>query len=128
MSTDNLDSLVIPESPIKRDELMNLLKRYLRIVYSSDKFNFQRRYWGLSTDRKVLVVLLGEKARYLLGISEDDRLDPTRVSKLSEVKLGNAYPAIRKLEQRGLIENRGGEYRIPPERFNRVKKYVLSSN
>lgn len=124
MSTERLSELVIPEEPVDPEKLIRFLEPYLRIASDGDRFYFQDQYSRLSTRGKVLVILSGELARNSLGLSPDEWLSPVEIASLANLNLGTAYPAIRSLEQDGLVENNGGQYRISTSEFGSIVEQV----
>lgn len=121
MSTDRLDDLVIPEEPVDPTRLTRVLSPYLRLSGSSDShFHYQDQYFDLPASDQVLVVLAGELARSSLGLADDEWLTPVDISRIAELDLGTAYPAVRSLEQRGIVENDSGNYRLDPAEFDRA--------
>lgn len=125
MSSDSLNDLYVPERPVNKKKLSRALKSYLRLVPDPDRFHFENSYHQLDETGQILTVLLGQLARReLMNDSNSSSLTPMDVSKYSEIPLGRVYPKLRRLEQKGLVENSRGNYYVDVDRLNEIIQLV----
>lgn len=120
---------------ITEEELTNLLVPFIRLGKSSGKITLTGRFDELTSEQKVLVILFTEKLRteYMqTSYDSDEYLSPNKISDLSETKIEQIYPSIRKLEQKGILsyDSEKGRYCISaePEKLARAKEIVTKAS
>ncbi len=120
-----LDDLLIDEEQLNEELLTEVLSDYIRIGSESGNLVTQAPFRELNSRRKVLVVLLAQKARFELDLAESEWMTPTEINNASGVAKGTVYPAVRELDgDRGLAESDDGSYRIPSHNLHRARDYI----
>lgn len=119
------------EVDITEEELIDLLIPFIRIGRGSGKITLTSSFDQLDSKQKVLVILFAEKLRSQYmdnSYTDDEFLSPNQISELSETKINEIYPAIRTLEQEGILtyESKRGRYCIStnPNKFSLAKNKV----
>jgi hypothetical protein len=106
---DNLDRLFVKNAELNRDVLFELLKDRVRITESGDviitgKFNpFQ----------KIILYCLSKKVLLIKNLATEEMSGPAEISGKIGLKSGTAKVYVRKLEDDGILINKGGKYFIP---------------
>lgn len=121
---ESLDDLLIDEEALNQEILAGTVGRYLRIGKESGDLYPEAPYEELDAGGKVAVTLLAHKARYELGMVEEQRLGPSKISNLSGVKKGTVYPKVRELEDDGISRSEDGMYWIPTAKIRAVSEYI----
>jgi DNA-directed RNA polymerase specialized sigma24 family protein len=122
----SLKDLTVDEEKVSEELLYDLLSRYIRIGEQSGRLFPEEEFQELSSGRKVVVVLLTQKARSELDMVETEWMAPSEISEDSGIKTGTVHPKVRELEQDGVIESDGdGSYRVPTPNMGRAREYIL---
>ena len=119
-----LRDLVVDEEQLNEELLADVLSEYVRIGEDSGALYQRSPFGDLNSYRKTAVVLLAQHAKAVLGMSETEWLSPSEIADVSGMKKGTVYPAVRKLEERGLAEGDGGSYRIPAPMIKDASNFI----
>ena len=127
-SQKTLENLLVDEESMNEEILRDLLNDYIRIGKQSGNLIPQDRYREITAKRKILIVLLAQRARAELDMAESKWMTPGEISEQSGVNQNTVYPTVRELDNNGLIESDDGSYRVPPHSINRVRDYINGEN
>lgn len=119
-----LDDLLVDEEQLNEELLVKTVGTYAQIGKESGELVPNERYDDLSSKEKIVVVLLAQKARFELDLDDQKTLPPSEISALSGVKKGTVYPAVRDLDDDGLIRGEDGEYRLPSVNLEKAKEFL----
>lgn len=119
-----LEDLLVDEEQMNRELLANLLDEYVRIGNESGSLITRPAFKELTAKRKIVVVLLAQRASHELGKANSEWLSPSEISEISGIKSGTIYPSIRDLEEEGIAESDDGSYHIPPYNFTVAKQFI----
>lgn len=99
---------------IKREDIEDLINEYATIDFEEGLIEFHDEFQEAPTAVQLLVPLLALYAFKLEDQVDSPAMDPVKLAEITDHSVGDAYPVIRELEQRGLIKNVGKEYQIAP--------------
>lgn len=119
-----LEDLLVDEEKLNEELLVKTVGTYAQIGQESGELVPNERYGDLSSKEKIVVVLLAQKARFELDLDDQKTLSPSEISALSGVKKGTVYPAVRDLDDEGLIRGEDGEYRLPSVNMEKAKEFL----
>ncbi len=104
--------------------LTELLEPYVRIVRSTGKCVFEERYWKLSQNGKIAVVVLAQRAlARLTGGSR--KIKPKIIIECTGISRGTVLPTLRTLEEKkGLLKSEKGEYFVPSFYLHKLKDFL----
>jgi len=123
--SDNLlSSLVVDEDTADQEVLAAILRPYLRIGGDSGRLIFEPEYEELKSKERVLLVLVAQLAKVVLGQEESAWLPPSKISKKGGIKKGTVDPTVRNLYEDGLLDGEDGRYRIPRTKLHEVEKLL----
>jgi hypothetical protein len=120
----DLEDLLVDEQELNEKLLAETVGDYVQIGKESGDLVPNERYRELSSKEKIIVTLLAQKARHELDLDDQESLGPTAISSLSGVKKNTVYPAVRDLDDEGLIRGEDGEYRLPTMNVEKTKEYL----
>lgn len=120
----SLEDLLVDEEQLNEELLANTVGEYVNIGKDSGNLVPKEVYNDLNSKEKTVVALLAQKARFELGMAEEEWLTPSDLSELSGVKKGTIYPAVRDLADKGVVRDEDGEYMIPSVKVEQAKKYL----
>lgn len=120
----SLDDLLVDEDEVNQQLLAETLIDYARIGKQSGEVILQPEFEELNAKQKITVLLLAQKARHELGEAETDWLAPSDVREMCSLSKGTTNPAMRELDNQGLVENEDGEYRVPGYKLDVAKNYI----
>lgn len=120
----DLEDLLVDEEKLNEELLVETVGTYAQIGQESGDLVPNDRYTDLSSKEKIVVVLLAQKARFELDLDDQNMLSPSEISALSGVKKGTVYPAVRDLDDEGLIRGEDGEYRLPSVNLEKAKEFL----
>lgn len=122
---DPLDDLIVDESRVHRGLLRDLLSDYVQIGDKTGQLILQEPFYkSLKSKEKILIILLAELAKQEKGIADSSYLSPKEISDTGDIKKGTVDPAVRDLNEDGIIENESGEYFITRPKLARVASYL----
>jgi hypothetical protein len=115
------------ENAIIRTLLADLLIPYVKITSSSELLLLPD-FYSRSPEDKVLIFLLGAKARSLLRQEAEDGARPREIIERNLMPVGSAKTAIKSLlEKRHLIlKNGDGRYTVPTHVLARIKDRLVN--
>lgn len=120
-----LNDLLINEEELNEELLFEVLSDYIRIGSESGSLVTQSQFRELNSRRKVLVVLLSQKARTELDLADSEWMTPTEISEISGMKKGTVYPAVRELsEEYNIAESEDGNYRVPSHNLHKARDFI----
>ncbi|NLV08184.1 hypothetical protein GOC83_18845 [Haloarcula rubripromontorii] len=122
------EDLLIDEEEVSETLLTETLIDYIRIGDESGSIVPQEQFEDLTNNEKVTVVLLAQHALEGLDMTDAEWLTPTDIAKRSGVKKGSVYPAVRDLDDAGIVQNDDGSYRIPTHNLETAKQYIQQEN
>lgn len=107
-----LKELVVNEADIAEEDLADALRPYLRFT-STGGLLPEAAFFELTTEQRVLCVLLAVQALRMLGMRDDDEVGPTDIVELSGMAAGSVRPKLSALRKARLATAKAGKYRIP---------------
>jgi hypothetical protein len=111
MDTHDVDRYVARDE-LDVEEVRELVRRFVNLDIESGVMRFTDEYGRADLRTRLLVPLLGLYVLEREGGAASEAISPIELAEIAESPVGEAYPVIRELEQEGLIENTGKEYRI----------------
>lgn len=120
----SLEDLLVDERELNEEMLAETLSDFIRIGQDSGGLYPRTPFTGLNSYRKTAVILLAQHAKEALGLADTEWLTPSEIAEAAGMKKGTVYPAVRKLEERGLAESDDGSYRIPAPNLADVQRYI----
>lgn len=130
MGASEPNDIFIEEEDLEYDELVDLLVPYIRIGKDTGQVLPTGKFKDLERRQQVLVLLLAQKLRVEAAnevapnYEGDEQLKPSEIGEMVDLKVEDLYPAIRRLEQDGILLNRNGEYSIHPNLLNKAKQII----
>jgi hypothetical protein len=94
------------------DQLSIFLSEFVRIGKDTGKIIKRNPFEERSIEDRIIIALLTERLRKYFGHTTSEWLTPDEIGDFVEGELSDAYPQIRDLELRGILQNREGKYRI----------------
>ncbi|MFB6142259.1 MAG: helix-turn-helix domain-containing protein [Halorientalis sp.] len=120
-----LNELLVDEEELNEELLYEVLSDLVQIGKNSGRLVPKAPFRDLNSRRKVVVVLLAQKAKKALDLAESEWMTPSEISEISGIKKNTVYPAVRHLEDdAGLAESEDGSYHIPSRNLNRARDYI----
>lgn len=111
MSEQNPLKSLISKNSLNEQDLVDVLSSYVTIT-EEEVIEFLPAFMKLSNRQKILVALLGIKAKSSLFSSVDSSL-PSEISEITMMPLGSVKPMIRKLFMDKIIKKNKDGYFIP---------------
>lgn len=118
----SFDDLLIDEKEVSETLLTETLIDYIRIGDESGSIVPQEAYEELTNRKKVVVILLAQHALEGLEMNDQQWLTPTEIAEKSGIKKNSVYPAVRELDDGGVVETDDGSYRIPTHSLETAKR------
>lgn len=118
------NDLLVDEEEVSEALLTETLIDYIRIGEESGSIVPQEAFEDLTNKDKITVVLLAQHALEELNMADDEWLKPTSIADRGGVKKGSVYPAVRDLDDEGIVEANDGAYRIPTHNLEAAKRYI----
>lgn len=112
MSRDGGIEEFVVRDELGANEARNLIEPYVELDLNERTMKFADEYDDAPLRVRLLVPLLGVHAISKYNNLEPIAIDPVKLAEAADVAIGKAYPEIRRLEQDGVIENVGKQYRI----------------
>jgi hypothetical protein len=118
-SDDPLKGLLIDTGSVAREEVAAALAPLLQFdesggVWLLDPFD------QLSSENKVMCLLLAVKAQQLLGLREEDSATPQDLAELGQMSGGTIRPKLAKLLKNRQVAKTGQAYHLPPPAMRRA--------
>lgn len=123
--TNPLEDLVVDEEAINKELLYETLKPFVRIVRQSKQFTFTSEFNSLEPKQKIIVFLLGQKAKKSLRFVEDEKTNPKLIASEIGLPEGTVYPYVRDLEKIAMLKNDNGKYYIPNYALEQAKNFLM---
>jgi DNA-binding MarR family transcriptional regulator len=120
----SFDDLLIDEEEASETLLTETLIDYIRIGDESGNLVPQDAYEALTNQEKIVVTLLAQHALEGLDMADEQWLTPSEISNRSGIKKGSVYPAVRELDDAGVIESDDGAYRVPTHSLETAKQHL----
>jgi len=121
----DLKDLIVDEEKVNEEVLYQVLAPYIGIGSTTNTILLKPEFYKLSdSKKKILIYLTARKALAFLGKLEGEGVGPTEVAKKTNIKKGTVFPAIRKLEDEGLVENDDGKYFIANHNITKIKEIL----
>lgn len=117
-------SHLVHENGTSADEIADLLSEHAALVSDGSDGSytvfFKETFYDLPPSKRVAIALFVQRVKAELE-SNTSGLNPSELSQLTELPMSEAYPALRYLEQKNVVENQNGVYRIPGTEFSKLK-------
>lgn len=127
--TSPLEDLLIDADSVDLERLASALKPFAAIDKKSGRLHFHPPYESLTTRRKTLVCLLGQKASHLLGLAESESLSPKEAEACSGLPGGTVRPKLTELKKdRIALTDENGFYAIAPHQVSRAVQELLDAD
>ena len=123
-SQSTFDDLLIDEEEVSETLLTETLINYIRIGDESGSIVPQDAYEDLTNREKVVIILLAQHALKGLDMADKQWLTPSEISERSGIKKGSVYPAVRELDDKGIVDNNDGSYQIPTHSLETAKRHI----
>jgi len=118
----SFDDLLIDEEEVSETLLTETLIDYVRIGDESGSIVPQDAYEDLTNRKKVIITLLAQHALEGLEMTDQQWLTPTEIAEKSGIKKNSVYPAVRELDNDGVVDADDGSYRIPTHSLETAKR------
>jgi hypothetical protein len=110
---DKLSALIVDSESLARDEFARALGPYVRFT-SSGGLLLEPAFDQLSSEHRVLCVLLALQAMRLLGLRDSDEVTPAQITEISGMPPGTVRPKLSALlKARWVVKGTGGLYSLP---------------
>lgn len=126
ITQDPLKGLIFNDTEVDRGMLFEILQPYVGFGKSGEII-FKGEYGNLRESNKLLILLLCQKAKKLLGLSETEALKPATLHELSGVNYSSVRSYLSQFasqKSKKIIKDKG-EYRVPNYAIISIKKEVL---
>lgn len=124
-----LEDLLVDADAVDLGRPAAALKPYAAIDTKTGRLHFHPPYEGLTTRRKVLVCLLGQKASHLLGRIDSERLSPKQLEACTGLPGGTVRAKLTELKQdRTAVVDEHGGYAIAPHQLSRAVQELLDAD
>lgn len=120
----SLSDLLVDEQELNEEMLARTLSDFIRIGQDSGGLYPRAAFAEVNSHRKTAVILLAQHAKEALGLADTEWMSPSEIAEAAGMKKGTVYPAVRKLEEKGLAENDDGNYRIPAPNLSDVQRFI----
>jgi len=119
MNDDPLKELLLDPEGVAREDLANALRPFVQFdadggLWLHDQFD------QLSSEDKVICLLLANRAQQLLGLREDGGATPQQLIDMGQMAGGTVRPKLSKLLKERKIAKSGSEYHLPPPAIRRA--------
>jgi len=126
--TNPLEDLLVDADAVDLERLARALKPYAAIDTKSGRLHFHPAYEGLTTRRKVLTCLLGQKAAQMLSRADFDLLTPKQIEACTGLPGGTVRAKLSELKQARLaVADEHSGYRIAPHKLGAAIDELLDS-
>lgn len=120
-------SLVRDSDGANAQEITDLLSKYGVIVKGASGRDyttiFKDDFSELDTDEKIAIALLFESIKSEIS-TNSPFLSPGEISRRADLSMNEAYPALRRLERKGVVVNQGGTYHAPAHKIPLLKRLL----
>jgi hypothetical protein len=106
-----IDQFVVRDE-LSADQASSIIEQYVELNLDEQTINFTDAYDEAPLRVRLLVPLLGVHAISKYNNLDPIAIDPAELAEAADEVIGSAYPEIRELEQEGVIENVGKQYRV----------------
>jgi hypothetical protein len=124
---DALATLLVDEEDLAEDEITRALRPYVRLTRSGELVP-EPRFDQISTEHRVLCVLLAVQALHMLGIRRTATVTPAQVVSLSAMPDGTVRPKLSALRKARVLTKRGSEYELPLSRVRHAVRVLESES
>jgi hypothetical protein len=122
---DPLRELLVDAAEVDRQAIANVLKGRVSIDSKSGRIVLGPGYQALDARKKVLTILLAQKAALLLKISEGEALTNAEVTHLTGLAPGTSAPSLKSLRELRLVTQTGTKaYYIPNPQLNTAIDFI----
>jgi hypothetical protein len=115
----DLDSLIIDDNDLARDELAVGLQPFVRLTRAG-RLILEPDFNRLPSERQVLCVLLALQAAHMLGLRETAAAVPAEVIELSGMPPGTVRPKLSALLKARHVVKDGSAYCVPVHSIRRA--------
>ncbi|TMB94862.1 MAG: hypothetical protein E6J42_11175 [Chloroflexi bacterium] len=127
MNDDPLAALIVDGAEVDRVALASALMGRVAIDRATGRFVMDDGYDRLDAKRKLLILLLAQKAALLLGLGETDRLAYRDIVRMSGLREGTAAPGLRGLKDDRLADQDANKaYYVPNATLRRAVRLFES--
>lgn len=124
--TDPLQQLLVDAQEVDRSAIAGVLKGIMSIDSSTGRLVLAPGFIALDATRKILAVLLGQKAAALLKVVEAEALTNKQTIELSGLPSGTVAPTLRRLKELHLVDQDNNKaYYIPNARMHDVMNRMV---
>lgn len=115
-----LDDIFVDDSDINERQIAAILSPYATIGSDSGLLHTTDEYNGLKSADKILVTLVGQRAKAMKGTADSPALGPSGIAEFGRVNENTAKPKVRELAEEGLITDSDDGYRVDPPQLQRI--------
>jgi len=119
MGNKEFDQFMVREE-LSIEEIENLVTSYADFDLEEGSMSLREEFYEAETRIQLLVPLLVLRAFEQDGKADSAAIGPVDLAELTDNSVGEAYPVIRELEQAGILENVGKEYRVVPDKPDQI--------
>lgn len=123
-----LSELVVDAKVLDEEKVTEILSRYVRYDSSNGEVRFTPMATQLSNKKKLLLFLVAESARELLGnevLQATKTTNPTAIGKMLNMKGNTLRPLLKSLKESGLVVIEKEGYRVPNQALDVVKQVIF---
>jgi len=120
---DPLKSLIVDAKEVDRSLLASCLRGKTGVDAETGEVHLLSGFHSLNARQKVLTVLLGRKAAFLLGLSDSEYLAAKDVIRESGLPDGTVYPTLKRLkDERIASQDHESRYYVPSTQLHVVAR------
>lgn len=123
----SLETLIVDESAVARDQLASALAPYLRFTRAGELL-LEPRFDDLAAELRVLCVLLALQALRLLDLRETDQATPAEIVSISGMPPGTVRPKLAGLLKKRLVAKDGARYSLPVHAARRAIELLTANS
>jgi len=126
-----LDQLFVDAgSQIEPTAIAAVLKPYLRINRENKRILFTPDGMKVTSNNKIILLVLARKAMHLRGIVESESISPKEIKEElgKNIPAGTIDAALKRLSERGPLKGQDGRYFIPDFNFPQVQEIFSKLN
>lgn len=120
-----LEDLLVDEEELNEELLAETVGDFAQIGKDSGDLIPNERYNDLGSRKKIVVAMMAQKVRFELDLTDEERIGPSEISNLSGVKKNTVYPAVRELDNEGILRSEDAEYWLPSVKIGAAKEYLV---
>jgi len=127
VNSSPLEELLVSKSELDENLLKDVLKPFIKIENETGEYIFTPKFSDLTLRQKIIVILLGQKAKVRLNLTQKEEVRPKDLEYLLGEKGNSIRPALKELRRKGLISYGKDGYFIHNALIYKAKNYLLAS-